>query len=138
MRCITMRKSLTNRFRAYPIALAIALLVILTGCTPAPAQDQSVKWNGNLKEFTVRAFQFGFDPDTLTVDLGDKVRLSAYSDDVPHGLALMDFGVNMRLMDKKPVTAEFIADKPGEFRFFCSIPCGRGHGSMAGKLVVRG
>ena len=42
----------------------------------------------------------------------------------------------LALTSKKPVTTEFIADKAGTFTFYCSIPCGRGHGSMHGKLIV--
>ena len=93
-------------------------------------------WNGEVKEFTVRAFQFGFEPDTLEVDLGDKVVINAYTSDVGHGLAIREFGVDMALMSKTPVTTEFIADKAGTFTFYCSIPCGRDHGAMRGKLIV--
>lgn len=77
------------------------------------------------------------DPDTLEVNLGDKVIIRAYTDDVPHSLALWEFDVNLMLASKEPVSAEFIADKAGEFTFYCSIPCGSGHGAMQGKLIVR-
>ncbi len=119
-------------------------LLILGGCvsqsTPhvnAPPTSQ-VQWNGQVKEFTIRAFKYGFDPNQIEVNLGNKVKITAYSEDVPHGLFLVDFGVDMSLDNKTPVTAEFIADKVGTFTFACSIPCGSGHGSMKGSFVVRG
>lgn len=137
-----MRK-ITMRTRAYAIVISMAFLVILAGCASQPktatgaATVPATQWNGQVKEFNVRAFQFGYDPSVLEVNLGDKVRITAYSSDVPHGLAIPQFGVNMKLLDKNPVTTEFIADKPGTFTFFCSIPCGSGHGAMQGKLIVK-
>jgi len=35
------------------------------------------------------------------------------------------------------VEFEFVADKVGEFNFFCNVYCGEGHSEMGGKLVVR-
>jgi len=101
-----------------------------------PSPIDKVVSTGETKEFNVKAFQFGFDPTTIEVNLGDKVVITAYSVDVPHGLAIPDFGVNMLLMDSTPQTIEFLADKKGIFNFFCSVPCGSGHGSMRGFLVV--
>lgn len=90
---------------------------------------------GEVKEFTVEAFQFGFDPGTIEVNQGDKVKLTAYSSDIPHGLAIFEYGINMYL-DSTPRTIEFIADKKGTFYFYCSVSCGIGHGEMTGRLVV--
>ena len=124
--------------RKLALATIMVLVVFLAGCAQSPGSTgaATVEWNGEVKEFNVRAFQFGFDPETIEVNLGDKVRITAYSDDVPHGLAIPQFGVYMSLMGKTPVTEEFIADQPGTFTFYCSVPCGRGHGSMRGKFIV--
>ena len=133
-----------------PYVFVLIALLVLSACASKPAVPTTgaitakiplapaVQWNGQVKEFTVRAFQYGFDPDKLEVNLGDKVIIHGYTSDVPHGLTLWDYGVNMKLMDKNPVTTEFIADKTGEFTFLCSIPCGSGHSKMQGKLIVKG
>ena len=110
------------------------LLLLMVACQPRPVVD--VVSDAPVKEFTVRAFQFGYDPATIEVNKGDRVVIHAYSDDVPHGLRIPDFGVQMSIYDSTPVTAEFIADKSGEFSFSCSIPCGHGHKGMSGMLVV--
>ena len=68
--------------------------------------------------------------------LGDKVRLKVKSIDVDHGLAIPEFGVNLILKPNELQTVEFVADKKGEFPFFCSVYCGVGHGGMRGKLIV--
>jgi len=89
-----------------------------------------------VKEFRLETFQFGYDPGVIEVNKGDTVRIIATSRDVTHGLALGDFGVNIVIKKGEETTAEFVADKTGEFTFYCSVPCGSGHGTMKGKLVV--
>jgi len=89
-----------------------------------------------VKEFTMTAKQWAFDPAVITVKQGDKVKLTIKSIDVTHGFALTDFNVKVDLVPNKEETVEFIADKKGEFTFFCSVMCGEGHQDMIGKLVV--
>lgn len=90
----------------------------------------------SVKEFTVTAKSWAFDPEVITVKQGDKVRLKIKSIDVTHGFALPDFNVKIDLVPNKEETVEFTADKKGEFTFFCSVMCGEGHRDMNGKLVV--
>lgn len=90
-----------------------------------------------MKEFRIEAFQFGYEPSRIEVDRGDTVRIIATSRDVPHGFALPQYGVNLRLTAGAEQTAEFVADTPGEFSFYCSVPCGSGHSTMRGTFVVR-
>jgi heme/copper-type cytochrome/quinol oxidase subunit 2 len=89
-----------------------------------------------VKEFDIEAKQWSFEPSIISVNEGDTVKLNIESIDVTHGFALFEFDVNERLAPGKTVTVEFIADKAGEYTFFCSVPCGSGHGSMNGKLIV--
>jgi cytochrome c oxidase subunit II len=101
----------------------------VTGGPPATAFTQ-------LKEITMIAKKWDFEPSTITVNLGDEVIIKVTSIDVDHGFALPEFGVNEFLTPNKEVEVKFVADKKGEFGFFCSVPCGRGHGGMRGKLIV--
>lgn len=91
----------------------------------------------NIKKFNITAKQWSFEPSTIIVNKNDKVILNIKSIDVTHGFALPDFKINEKIMPGKTVTVEFIADKTGEFKFFCSVPCGEGHGNMQGKLIVK-
>lgn len=97
---------------------------------PAPEKPS------NVKEFTMTAKQWSFDPGTITVNKGDRVKLTVTSVDVAHGFALPDFKINERLDPGKTVVIEFVADKTGTFTFYCSVSCGSGHRDMAGKLIV--
>ena len=92
---------------------------------------------GEVKEFKMTAKQFAFEPSTIEVNKGDKVRLIVISTDVPHGISIPEYGINERLDPGKEVTIEFTADKEGTFTAFCSVFCGSGHSSMKGKIVVK-
>ncbi len=89
-----------------------------------------------MKEFHVEVFRFGFDPTIIEANRGDIVRIIAVSTDVAHGLALPEYGINLRLEPGVEQVAEFVADTPGEFTFYCSVPCGSGHSGMRGTLKV--
>ena len=104
-----------------------------------PPKAAEIQPTGETKEFHVRSFNFGFDPPTIEVNAGDKVRIILTSDDIPHGLAINEFMVNKRVDPSpvEPTVIEFLADKRGEFTFYCSVPCGDGHIDMKGKLIVR-
>jgi len=90
-----------------------------------------------IKEFTMTAKRWEFIPEKITVNKGDTVKITVTSIDVAHGFSLGDFGIDKRLEPNIPVTVEFVADKAGTFGFMCNIPCGSGHSSMDGKLVVK-
>ena len=90
-----------------------------------------------VKEFAMTAKQFQFEPATIEVSKGDKVKLVVTSVDVPHGFSIPEYGINERLDPGKPVTIEFTADKQGSFTAFCSVFCGSGHSNMKGKIIVR-
>jgi len=96
----------------------------------------STTTSGSVKEFSMIAKKWQFDPSVINVKQGDKVRLKIKSIDVAHGFSLLDFNVNENLEPGKEITVEFVADKKGEFTFFCSVFCGVGHIGMKGKLVV--
>ena len=100
-----------------------------------PAQNPTQ--NGDFKEFKITARQFQFEPSTIEVNKGDKVRLIVTSIDVPHGIAISEYGINERLDVGKPVKIEFTADKQGTFTAFCSVLCGSGHRNMKGQLIVK-
>ena len=105
--------------------------------TPVPQQQQTkTQSTGEVKEFKITAKQFAFEPSTIEVNKGDKVRLIVTSVDVPHGIAIPEYGINQRLEPGQPATIEFVADKQGTFTAFCSVFCGSGHSSMKGKIIV--
>ena len=118
-------------------------LLILAGCshktengTPQPTTIDISDENQNIVEIDMIAKQWLFEPDVITVNQGDTVKLHIQSIDVDHGIALLDFGVNEKLASGEAVDIEFVADKTGTFSFFCNVMCGQGHGDMTGQLIV--
>ncbi len=88
-------------------------------------------------EMRIRAFSWGFDPETITVNKGDAVHLLVSTSDVEHGFSIDEFGVHASIVPGKNVPVDFVADKAGTFIFYCSTFCGSGHSGMRGQLVVR-
>jgi len=84
----------------------------------------------NIKEFNIEAFRFGYSPDIIRIKQGDNVRIIVDNTDGLHGLRIAEFGVAG--MD----SVEFIADKKGEFIWYCNNYCGESHTAMRGKLIV--
>ena len=81
-------------------------------------------------------FQFGFDPERLEVNKGDRVMLTITSADVGHGFALPEFGINEKIAPEESITVDFIADVKGEHEFFESVYSGKGWKDMKGTFVV--
>lgn len=104
---------------------------------PGPADKKSSSATGEVKEFTITAFKFGFNPSTITVNKGDTVRLTITSTDTTHGFAIRDYNINQRIEPGKPVKIEFTADKSGTFTYACNVYCGGGHSGMKGQLIVK-
>lgn len=104
--------------------------------TTTTAAQESGTTEPKTVEISMIAKQWEFDPSTITVNKGDKVVLHVKSIDVAHGISISQFGVSEYLEPGKTVDIEFIADKTGEFTFFCNVYCGEGHSSMRGKLIV--
>lgn len=121
------------RARWYVTILALgALLIGLDGTAPAAGQATSPA----VREFTMTAKKYAFDPSVITVKEGEKVRLLITATDHDHGFKLDAFDINQVLKKGDITTIEFTADKAGTFEFKCSVYCGLGHGKMKGKLVV--
>ncbi|KFM19712.1 Nitrous-oxide reductase protein [Marine Group I thaumarchaeote SCGC AAA799-P11] len=93
--------------------------------------------SGETKSFDIVSFQWGFEPQFIEVNKGDHVTLNLKTDDVPHGIAIEEYQINEPIMIEKDGKLEFVADKPGTFEFYCSIPCGAGHAEQGGFLIVR-
>ena len=84
----------------------------------------------------MKARRFEFDPSTIAVRQGEKVRLEVTSEDVTHGIVIDSHDIARKLEPGKTEAVTFTAGAPGHYRFRCSVYCGRGHNDMHGELVV--
>ena len=113
-------------------------LAIVAGCTSVQQGNslQGMPANAPVTRIAVMAQKYNYTPEVITVHQGDHVVLVIESQDVTHGFALANYGIEVALPPHKPVTVEFFAREAGTFPFQCSEFCGMGHFGMKGKVVV--
>lgn len=109
--------------------LALVLAALLAPLPVAGAEPQE-------RHITVSARSFAFEPGTLRVNRGDTVVIRLEATDVVHGLYLDAYGLSAEAEPGRPAELRFVADRPGAFRFRCSVSCGAMHPFMIGRLVV--
>lgn len=103
-----------------------------TSSTPATGTQ-----NGAVKEFTVTGKNFAFAPAAMTVNKGDRVRITFVNDSGTHDLVIDEFNARTKVIQGgAKETIEFIADKTGSFEYYCSVGQHRQMG-MKGTLTVK-
>jgi heme/copper-type cytochrome/quinol oxidase subunit 2 len=118
----------------------VIILLLALSATTAGAWTRQVKSTGDvdeIKTIDIVASRFKFEPNTISVAQGDRVRLQLHSVDRAHAFAIKAFRVKAMIPKAgEAVTVEFVADQVGTFDFTCAEYCGTGHGAMKGRLVV--
>ena len=89
-----------------------------------------------VKEFAVSGKNFSFTPALITVNKGNKVRITFQNTAGFHDFRIDEFGVATK-QAQSPATEvlEFTADKVGSFEYYCSVGRHRVMG-MKGTLKV--
>jgi len=89
-----------------------------------------------------------FVPDELVVHAGDTVKITVYNEDtMDHGFAIDALGVNSVLpaasqdnttgdITPSVTLITFTVTAPGALLWYCTNPCGDGHTTMTGTLMV--
>lgn len=92
---------------------------------------------GVVVEFDVESREFSFDVSTITVKIGDTVRINLTNAGAArHNFGVGDFGVRTQTISGgNSETIEFIADRTGTFNFDCSVPGHRNQG-MLGNIII--
>jgi len=120
--------------------IVFTAIVAVIGLGAAGAQDPAPQ-DADVRVIEVIARRFEFEPATIEVTEGERVRLLVRSADGPHGVEIKQFKVKKAVPRAKPgdspVTIEFVASTPGTFPILCSEYCGTGHKDMTGTLNVR-
>ena len=116
--------------------MLIGLMLFSASSSRTVAQDAKDVVMPGVHEIQVTLKKYEFNPGTLRVKKGERVRLILDAADHDHGFKLDEFDVNQKVQKGTTATVEFIADKAGTFQFCCSSVCGLGHRGMKGTLVV--
>lgn len=106
--------------------------------TPASGSQSPVPGSGSpeVVEIQMTVKNFEFNPATVTVKKGQRVRLLITVIEGTHGIAIPDMGVSQTLDNGKVNVVEFVPGKAGTFRMFCNVFCGAGHTTMDGQIIV--
>jgi plastocyanin len=89
-----------------------------------------------VKEFTVSSQNFSFTPASLTVQKGDKVKITFKNTAGFHDFKIDEYGVAAKQAQApSEEVLEFTADKSGSFAYYCSVGSHRAQG-MEGMLIV--
>ncbi|MFA5393360.1 MAG: cupredoxin domain-containing protein [Candidatus Ratteibacteria bacterium] len=138
---VTLRKSwwLVVLFLGLSVSFASAAVKSIKGPGDISAQtgnSSTVKAPSQIKEFTVIAKKYEFNPAEIRVKQGDTVRIILAPKDATHGFMIKEYNINISAKKGETKQVEFLADKTGTFVFRCSVFCGMGHFKMQGKLIV--
>ncbi len=96
----------------------------------------SVTLDPYAKVFAVKAVNYGFDVKEIKVKQGDTVTINFISSDGFHGWNIDAFAAaTQKVQPGTPTSVTFVADKKGEFEYYCPVGEHRAHG-MVGKLIV--
>ena len=126
-------KSFALKWLGIAIILVLVSAIVLASGNVLPV----IAASPTVREFNIKAYQFSYDPSTITVNKGDRVILHVQAIDVSHGLYIDGYDQNVDVHPGEEGTIDFVADKVGKFRFRCSETCGPLHPFMIGELVVQ-
>lgn len=108
----------------------IATPIALSMESPSPVATAGIK------EFSVMASNFKFSMDEIRVKKGDTVRIIFKNEIGMHDWKIDEFSVATKVLQTgQEETIEFVADKAGEFEYYCSVGNHRAMG-MKGMLIV--
>jgi plastocyanin len=90
-----------------------------------------------VKEFKVSSTGMAFNTKTLTVNRGDRVRITYTNGGGTHDFRVDGYNVGTKVIQGgASETFEFVADKAGSFEYYCSVGSHRQMG-MKGTLTVQ-
>lgn len=125
-------------FTVLAVAPLGALIVFAAHGLPAgewPAEETPAD---GLREIALRAYAWGFSPRVVRVNPGDTVRFIVESEDISHGFAVNELGINVQLRAERETRTRSVKIEipKGTYTIHCSVFCGLGHPSMKAHLVV--
>ncbi len=152
-----------KKINGFLLLVLLVPILLLSGCGTSLGEDPDfvkakklLQYNANrynnieatgtlengVRTIYIKAYQFYFEPTTIIVNEGEKIRLIISAEDVPHGFEIEGFmieGYNIDTVIRKgtPLVLEFEANEKGVWEFICSIYCGFGHSTMKGVFVIR-
>ncbi len=125
-----MRKTLTLGFVAFALILVPAALFADSHIVDVTGDTSEVK------EIEVGSQGLRFTVTEIRVNLGDTIRLTYVNGGGRHDWALAEYKIWTEVITGgQSDTIEFVADRAGEFEFYCGVP-GHRQAGMVGRFIV--
>jgi len=110
------------KFRILGTAFLLAFTALaMPAGTPSAATPRTV---------TINAHRFAFEPNEITLKVGEETVLILHSEDVSHGLVIEDLGVRAEVKKGQSTQVTVTPQSAGTFEGKCAHFCGAGHGGM--------
>jgi len=103
---------------------------------PEPVGEEGASEKIPVKQIKMRVENWKWTPSTIRVKQGTRLEIDVKSYDASHSFVLKGYGLKVALPEDSENRIEFVADKPGEFKWKCGRPCGNGCAKMRGLLIV--
>jgi thioredoxin 1 len=140
--------NLINKNMKYKIffVFAMSLIMIGGGCNKV-SKEASLPINPNTEagdvqnidglRIEVEGKNYSFTPNVITINKGETVTIDFYNSQGFHDFVIDKLNVKTKKINTGNKTSvTFVANKAGEFEFYCSVGNHRAQG-MVGKLIVK-
>ncbi len=105
--------------------------------SPSKSPSASSTVSSQVKSFTITGQNFSFDPSSITVKKGDTVKITFKNASGFHDLRIEGYDLKTPMIQGgKTADITFVADKAGQFVYYCSVGNHRAMG-MQGTLIVQ-
>ncbi len=105
-----------------------------TSTTTTTGTDTSGTTTGT-QEVNMAVKKWRFDPNIITANKGDKVKLVITSDEMDINFVIPDLYVNKQILKGKTETIEFTVSSSGTFEFGCGTYCINKYGEVQGSAL---
>lgn len=89
-------------------------------------------------EIVIEMNNWDFSIEKIELMKGKNYRLTFITKKGRHGIKIPKLGYKSpSLKLNESDSFDLHAEQEGEFKFFCYIPCGKGHKDMVGKIIIK-
>lgn len=119
------------------VLLGILIIWAVSGPGAVGSESAGAVRDG-IREIPIRVHTWGFSPKLVHVNPEETVRFVVRTEDIAHGFAVNQLGINLQLVSGREVRSPAVrVDLPaGRYTIQCSVFCGMGHPSMKATLIV--